>query len=39
MKLLRSDLFRSFGLGFGIVAVAMAMTRFDGVEGIASIIL
>ena len=32
MKLFRSDLFRSFGIGFGAVAFAMAMTRFDGAQ-------
>ena len=38
MRLLQSDAFRSFGIGFGIVAVAMVMTRFDGAAGIAAIL-
>lgn len=38
MKLLRSDLFRSFGIGFGIVAVTLVMTRFDGAEGLVAIL-
>ena len=38
MKFLRSDLFRSFGIGFGIVAVTLVMTRFDGAEGLVAIL-
>ena len=38
MKFLQSDLFRSFGIGFGIVAVTMVMTRFDAAEGLIAII-
>ncbi|GEM_PF-1233996 len=38
MKLLRSDFFRSFGIGFGIVAVTMAITRFDGAQGLVAIL-
>ena len=38
MKLFQSDVFRSFGIGFGIVAVTMVMTRFDGAEGIVAIL-
>tara|TARA_R100001129_G_scaffold158947_1_gene122860 strand:- start:396 stop:515 length:120 start_codon:yes stop_codon:yes gene_type:complete len=38
MKFLRSDLFRSFGIGFGIVAVTLLVTRFDGAEGLVAIL-
>ena len=38
MKFLRSDIFRSFGIGFTIVTVTMVMTRFDGAEGLIAII-
>ena len=38
MKLLRSDFFRSFGIGFGIVAETMAITRFDGAQGLVAIL-
>ena len=38
MKLFQSDVFRSFGIGFGIVAVTMLVTRFDGVEGLVAIL-
>tara|TARA_B100000678_G_C17931651_1_gene391621 strand:+ start:335 stop:454 length:120 start_codon:yes stop_codon:yes gene_type:complete len=38
MKFLQSDVFRSFGIGFGIVAVAMVMTRFDGAAGLVAIL-
>ncbi len=38
MKMLQSDLFRSFAIGFGIVAITMAMTRFEGAEGLLAII-
>ena len=38
MKIFQSDLFRSFGIGFGIVAVTMAITRFDGAQGLVAIL-
>ena len=38
MKFLRSDLFRNFGIGFGIVAATMVITRFDGAEGLVAIL-
>jgi len=38
MKMFRSDLFRNFGIGFGIVAVTMVMTRFDGAQGVVAIL-
>ena len=38
MKLLRSDFFRSFGIGFGAVAFALVMTRFDGAEALIAVV-
>ena len=38
MKLLRSDFCRSFGIGFGIVAVTMAITGFGGAQGLVAIL-
>ena len=32
MKLLQSDLFRSFGIGFAVTAVALVVTRFEGAQ-------
>jgi len=37
MKLLTSDLFRNFGIGFGVVAVTLVMTRFDGAQALIGI--
>ncbi len=34
MRMFRSDLFRSFGIGFAAASVALLLTRFDGVDGI-----
>ncbi|GAB5348624.1 hypothetical protein TMRO357_02293 [Alteriqipengyuania sp. 357] len=39
MKLFHSDLFRSFGIGFGVVAAALAITRFDAAEGLIAIFI
>ena len=35
MKFFSSDLFRHFGIGFGLGAVALLATRLGGVEGLA----
>lgn len=34
MKFLRSDLFRSFGLGFVATAAVLAVTKFDATPGV-----
>ena len=38
MKIFQSDLFRSFGIGFGAVAFALVMTRFDGAEALIAVV-
>ena len=39
MKLFQSDLFRHFGIGFGVVAATLAVTRFDAAEGLVAIFI
>lgn len=34
MKLIRSDLFRHFGLGFVATAAVLAVTKFDASTGV-----
>lgn len=34
MKFFKSDLFRSFGIGFAVTGIALFVTRFDGVDGL-----
>jgi len=38
MKLFTSDLFRNFGIGFGVVAVTLVMTRFDGAQALIGVL-
>lgn len=39
MKFFRSDLFRSFGIGFAVTGAALFVARFEGAQGLVSILI